>query len=91
MRHLLHWILPLAAILSSSLPAAAAPQILLAIGSKDAVPMRCEGGLCEAELATICLQPYRSDPVRGAFPARPAPAPMAPLAGAPPFGQTVAT
>jgi hypothetical protein len=66
MRHLLHWTLPLAAILVSSLPAAAAPQILLAVGSDDAVPMRCEDNVCEAGLATMCLQPDRSDPVQGA-------------------------
>jgi len=66
MRHLLHWMLPLAAALCSGLPAAAAPQILLAIGADEAVPMRCAGGLCEAELATMCLQPDRPDPVQGA-------------------------
>ena len=66
MRHFLRCLLPLIAVASFDLPAAAAPQILLAVASENTVPMRCDIRHCEAEIGTICLQPYRSDPARGA-------------------------
>ena len=65
MRHFFQWLLALAAALSFSLPATSAPQILLSVGSEETIPMRCDGHLCEAEIATICLQTDRSDPARG--------------------------
>jgi len=65
MRHFLRCLLPLITVLSINLPAAAAPQILLAVASENTVPMRCDTRYCEVEIGTICLQPYRSDPARG--------------------------
>ncbi len=55
----------LIAALSFALPAAAAPQILLAVAAEKTIPLRCGAHDCEAEIGTICLQPDRSDPDRG--------------------------
>jgi len=64
MRYFFHW-LPIAIILFFPLPTAAAPQILLSVGSERAISMRCENDHCEAEIGTICLQPDRSGPASG--------------------------
>ena len=45
--------------------ASAAPQVLLVVAPTDDVPLRCENGLCTAEVAAICLQPDRANPERG--------------------------
>ena len=65
MRHFLRCLLPLIVAVTFNMPAAAAPQILLAVETGNAIPMRCDTRHCEAEIGTICLQPYRSDPERG--------------------------
>lgn len=65
MRQFLRCLLPLIAAVTFGLPAAAAPQILLAVEAGNAIPMRCDSRHCEAEIGTICLQPDRSDPERG--------------------------
>ena len=55
-------ILALAAIAA---PATAAPQGLMVGTPTDTLPMNCEGGVCSTEVAAICLQPDRANPVRG--------------------------
>lgn len=45
--------------------AAAAPQVLMVVTPSDELPLTCENGLCTTEVAAICLQPDRSNPVRG--------------------------
>lgn len=46
--------------------AAAAPQVLLLVAAGDDVELLCERGECAAEVSTVCLQPDRDNPVRGA-------------------------
>jgi hypothetical protein len=46
-------------------PASAAPQVLMVVTPTDTLPMNCEGGVCSSEVAAICLQPDRANPVRG--------------------------
>ena len=55
-------ILGLAAVAA---PASAAPQVLMVVTPTDTLPMNCEGDLCSTEVAAICLQPDRANPVRG--------------------------
>ena len=45
--------------------ALAAPQVLMVVTPTDILPMNCEGGVCSSEVAAICLQPDRANPVRG--------------------------
>lgn len=46
--------------------AAAAPQVLMVVTPTDELPLTCENGICATEVAAICLQPDRANPVRGA-------------------------
>ncbi len=45
--------------------AAAAPQVLMVVTPSDEMPLTCENGTCSTEVAAICLQPDRANPVRG--------------------------
>ncbi len=59
-------IVAVAAILGLAAGAAsAAPQALMVVTPTDILPMNCEGGVCSSEVAAICLQPDRANPVRG--------------------------
>jgi hypothetical protein len=59
-------IFAIAAVLGlAATPAMAAPQVLMVVTPSDILPMNCEGGLCSSEVAAICLQPDRANPVRG--------------------------
>lgn len=59
-------IVAVAAILGLAAGAAsAAPQVLMVVTPTDILPMNCEGGVCSSEVAAICLQPDRANPVRG--------------------------
>ncbi len=46
-------------------PAGAAPQMLVLLESGGRLPLQCEGTVCRAELATMCLQPERRMPEAG--------------------------
>jgi hypothetical protein len=46
-------------------PVRAAPQILGVIAYNDPVPLSCAMGQCWAELATVCLQKQRPNPLAG--------------------------
>ena len=45
--------------------AVAAPQALLLVADGQALPLTCEGGICQAEASAICLQPDRPIPLPG--------------------------
>ncbi len=45
--------------------AVAAPQVLMVVTPSDNMPLTCENGVCATEVAAICLQPDRGNPVRG--------------------------
>jgi hypothetical protein len=53
-----------AALLAATLapaPVGAAPQALVVASAGD-VPLRCEVGVCAADISTFCLQPERDTP-----------------------------
>lgn len=56
---------PFVAFAFLSAPAGAAPQILGLVASAEPVPMTCAGGLCTAELSSVCLQQSRPTPSTG--------------------------
>lgn len=45
-------------------PSFAAPQMLGIVTANKAIPLQCNGGICEAEISTICLQEDRQTPPR---------------------------
>lgn len=45
--------------------ASAAPQVLMVVTPTGELPLTCENGTCATEVAAICLQPDRGNPVRG--------------------------
>jgi hypothetical protein len=51
--------------LLAAAPAGAAPQMLVLLESGGRLPLQCEGTVCRAELATMCLQPERRMPEAG--------------------------
>lgn len=61
-------ILKTAAFISAMLaiaPAYAAPQILGLVASAQPIPLTCEGGVCRAEVSSVCLQQHRKSPEPG--------------------------
>jgi len=52
-------------IAASVTTASSAPQVLMVVTPTDTLPMICENGTCSTEVAAICLQPDRANPVRG--------------------------
>jgi hypothetical protein len=55
-------VLGIVGLLSS---ANAAPQVLMVVTPTGELPLTCENGICATEVAAICLQPDRGNPVRG--------------------------
>ena len=58
--------LPIVFALSPAIsPARAVPQILGLVASAAPIPLRCEGGVCRAEVSAVCLQQHRKSPEPG--------------------------
>ncbi|HUI18772.1 MAG TPA: hypothetical protein VL244_13975 [Alphaproteobacteria bacterium] len=53
------------ASLALPLAAQAAPQLLGVISSAAPIPLKCESGVCSAELSAFCLEQGRSGPLDG--------------------------
>ena len=46
-------------------PTHAAPQILGLVASAKPIPLKCEAGVCRAEVSAVCLQKHRKSPEPG--------------------------
>ncbi len=53
------------ALSAVSAPAVAAPQILGLLATAEPVPLSCAGGICTAEISSVCLQQNRDAPRTG--------------------------
>jgi len=53
------------ALLTSAPAVQAAPQILAALETQEGMPLLCEGGRCETDITTFCLQQDRAAPRLG--------------------------
>jgi len=65
MRIMISFALALMVVVGSATGASAAPQILAVLQQPGPVPVTCDGGACQVELATLCLQRHRDVPEPG--------------------------
>ncbi|PIW27371.1 MAG: hypothetical protein COW30_10370 [Rhodospirillales bacterium CG15_BIG_FIL_POST_REV_8_21_14_020_66_15] len=58
-------VLVAAALLTTTRPSQAAPQILAALEVQEGMPFICDGATCETDITTFCLQQDRESPRTG--------------------------